>query len=263
MTTGGTLGTPTAIDVPLFERTLDELAALWADVAVRSPIGAEAMAGADRRAQRLGVPGIELMEAAGTAVAAVARALAEDRGTWGRGPVLILCGPGNNGGDGFVVARRLADLGADVAVVLCAGDPKPRTGDAARNWDRLAPLRAVTRMQASSARELALLRRGIENASIVIDALLGTGVRGPLRDPIRSAVGLVRDARRAGVPILAVDTPTAVDLSSGEPSDPVVRADVTVTFHRPKVGLRTRIGSAIAGRVFVAPIGIPAAADRG
>jgi hydroxyethylthiazole kinase-like uncharacterized protein yjeF len=252
-----------ADDPSLFELSLDELEARWADVAARSAIGAEAMAGADRRAQMFGVPGITLMEHAGTAVAAVGRALAESRVTTDRGPVLILCGAGNNGGDGFVAARRLAERGMTAIVVLCAGDPRPRTIDAGRNWDRLAKDAAVTRMHAPTARDVTTLGRGIEKASLIVDALLGTGVRGPLRDPIRPAVGLINQARAAGVPVLAVDTPTAVDLSSGEPSRPVVRADVTVTFHRPKVGLQTRFGSAFAGRVFIAPIGIPQAADRG
>jgi len=97
----------------------------------------------------------------------------------------------------------------------------------------------------------------------VIDALLGTGVRGALRDPVRSAVGVIEKARVAKVPVLAVDTPTAVDLSSGDPSEPVVRADLTVTFHRPKTGLLTKQGAALAGKVLVAPIGIPLEADRG
>jgi NAD(P)H-hydrate epimerase len=105
--------------------------------------------------------------------------------------------------------------------------------------------------------------RSIEKAAVIVDALLGTGVRGVLRDPIRSAVEVIERARAAGVPIVAVDTPTAVDLSSGEPSDPAVRADLTVTFHRPKTGLVTRRGAAHAGKVLVAPIGIPPAADRG
>jgi NAD(P)H-hydrate epimerase len=69
--------------------------------------------------------------------------------------------------------------------------------------------------------------------------------------------------RAKGVPVVAVDTPTAVDLSSGDPSDPVVRADLTVTFHRPKTGLLTKRGAALAGKVLVAPIGIPREADRG
>jgi len=82
-----------------------------------------------------------------------------------------------------------------------------------------------------------------------------------LREPIRSAVTVISRARQLGVPVLSVDAPTAVDLTGGTASVPVVRADVTVTFHRPKTGLRTRIGKALAGRVLVAPIGIPPEAD--
>jgi NAD(P)H-hydrate epimerase len=76
-------------------------------------------------------------------------------------------------------------------------------------------------------------------------------------------VALIDRARDIGIPVVAVDTPTAVDLSSGEPSDPAVQADLTVTFHRPKVGLATRRGAAHAGKILVAPIGIPPEADRG
>jgi NAD(P)H-hydrate epimerase len=83
-----------------------------------------------------------------------------------------------------------------------------------------------------------------------------------LRDPIGTAVELAVRARSVQVPVLAVDTPTSIDLTSGQPSDPVVRADVTVTFHRPKQGLASRVGRILAGRVLVAPIGIPAQADR-
>lgn len=252
-----------ADDPQLFELDLAGLAERWSAVAARSPIGAEAMAGADRRAQALGIAGARLMENAGTAVAAAARALAAERGRLGLGPVLVLAGPGNNGGDGFVAARRLAKHGIPVVVALVATEPRPRTPDAARNWDRLDPVGEVTRLHAAVPRDVAILGHGIERAAVIVDALLGTGVRGPLREPIRSAVELVRSARGRGVPVVAVDTPTAVDLTSGEASDPVVEADVTVTFHRPKLGLLTRPGSALAGRVLVAPIGIPPEADRG
>ena len=254
---------PPADDAALFTFDLDGLAARWAEAGARAPVGAEGMTGADRRAQMMGVRAERLMEYAGTAVAAAALALARERGTWGRGPVLILCGGGNNGGDGFVAARRLAGRGVPIAVVLCTSEAHPGTPDAGLNWDRLASSPDVTRLHAPSSRDLAMVGRGIERASLVVDALLGTGVHGALRDPIRTAVDLVNTARIAGVPVLAVDTPTAVDLTSGEPSRPVVRADVTVTFHRPKVGLLTRTGAALAGRVLVAPIGIPAEADRG
>lgn len=252
-----------ADDPELFALDLDGLARRWSSAAARSPIGAEAMAGADRRAQALGVPGMRLMEHAGTAVAAAARALAAERGRLGSGPVLVLAGPGNNGGDGFVAARRLAALDLPVVAALVATEARPRTPDAARNWDRLDPLAAVTRLHAAVPRDVAILGHGVERAAVIIDALLGTGVRGALREPIRSAVELIRAARGRGVPVVSVDTPTAVDLTSGEPSDPVVEADVTVTFHRPKLGLATRWGAALAGRVLVAPIGIPPEADRG
>ena len=246
--------------------TLDDLATRWHRTMSAGPIGAEAMRGADRRAQALGVRGSQLMRNAGAAVAAAARALAIERGRWGSGPILVLAGPGNNGGDGSVAAWFLARgphaTGKRfVAVVLIATEPRPTTPDAARAWDRLGQLSNVERLHAATSLDVALLGHGIEHAALIIDALLGTGVRGPLREPVRSAVELIERARREGVPVLAVDTPTSVDLSSGDASDPAVQADVTVTFHRPKHGLLARRGPALAGRVLVAPIGIPHEAD--
>ncbi len=242
---------------------LRELGRRWSATKDRNPIGAEAMTGADRRAQALGVPGSRLMEHAGVAVAAAVRAVGLDQARLELGPILVLCGPGNNGGDGFVAARRLARLGLSVVAVLISSDNRPGTPDAAKNWDRLAAEPTVNRIHAATPRDVTILAQGVEKAGVVVDALLGTGVRGVLREPIRSAVELIRRAREAGVPVVAVDTPTAVDLTSGEPSDPAVRADLTVTFHRPKTGLLTRRGAALAGRILVAPIGIPPEADRG
>jgi ADP-dependent NAD(P)H-hydrate dehydratase / NAD(P)H-hydrate epimerase len=243
------------------ELTLDALAEHWAPYAARRPMTAEQMRGADARAQRLGVPGAELMEQAGYAVAVAARAALR---TYQRSPsalVLVLAGPGNNGGDGFVAARHLAQAGVRCVVALVAGSDTPQTPDARLNWDRLDGLHDVERMHSASHHDVAILASGIERAALVIDALLGTGVHGPLREPIRTAVDICLRARRSGVPVLSVDTPTAVDLSSGLPSDPVVAASATVTFHRPKEGLLTRWGGRLAGRVLVAPIGIPSAAD--
>jgi ADP-dependent NAD(P)H-hydrate dehydratase / NAD(P)H-hydrate epimerase len=275
MPTAPTTRTPTATstslaepplpadDPTLFELDLRGLRDRWSPTAARPPMTAEAMVGADRRAQALGVPGERLMEHAGVATAAAARALAVDTERWGRGPIVILAGPGNNGGDGFVAARHLARAGADVVVAFVAAEARPKTPDSARNWDRLQRDSRIQLIHAPVARDVAILGQGIEKASIVVDALLGTGVTGVLRDPIRTAVDVVNRARAAMVPVLAVDTPTAVDLSSGQPSDPAVRADLTITFHRPKTGLRTKMGAALAGRVLVAPIGIPPEADRG
>jgi NAD(P)H-hydrate epimerase len=240
---------------------LPALATRWAAYSARRPMTAEQMRGADVRAQRFGVPGIDLMEQAGVAVAAAARATLASAERPAGSIVLVLAGPGNNGGDGFVAARHLAAAGVRSVVVLVSRDEDPGTPDAATNWRRLEDVEGVERVHAQTARDLSVLANGIEKAGLVVDALLGTGVRGSLRSPIRDAVDLTQRARAAGVPVLAVDTPTAVDLSSGQPSDPVVRADVTITFHRPKEGLRIAPGKFLAGRVLVAPIGIPAAAD--
>lgn len=240
---------------------LERLATHWGSRSRLRAMTGEQMRGADARAQRMGVSGDKLMEEAGVAVAAAARALMNTAERPRTGVVLILCGPGNNGGDGLVAARHLAAAGIRSAAVLVGADERPATPDALRNWERLEGLDNVDRILVATPRDVGMLARGIERASLVIDALLGTGVRGALREPIRSAVELARLAREAGVPILAVDTPTALDLSSGEPSDPQIRADATITFHRPKEGLLTRAGDALAGQVLVAPIGIPSAAD--
>lgn len=252
-----------ADDPGLFELDLRGLRRRWADRAALPSMSAEAMTGADHRAQALGVPEERLMEHAGTAVAAAVKALAVDLDRWGTGPIVIFAGPGNNGGDGFVAARRLALAGADVVVVFVASENRPKGATSARNWDRIVRDTGIRIVHGAVARDLAILGQGIEAAAVVVDALLGTGVRGVLRDPVRGAVDVIRRASSAGIPVVAVDTPTAVDLSSGEPSDPAVRADLTVTFHRPKTGLLTKRGAAYAGKVLVAPIGIPAAADRG
>jgi ADP-dependent NAD(P)H-hydrate dehydratase / NAD(P)H-hydrate epimerase len=249
-----------ALDGP--ELDLDGLAAHWARQAALRPMSGEEMRGADARAQRLGVSGVRLMEEAGVATAAAAMALLRSAGRDPAAPLLVLCGPGNNGGDGFVAARHLASAGRRCAVILVSGQDRPATRDALHNWERLAGLRHVERMHAAGARDVGMLVNGIERAAIVIDALLGTGVQGLLREPVRSAVDLAVRARSLAVPVLAVDTPTALDLTSGRPSDPCVLADATVTFHRPKVGLVEGPGRRLAGRVLVAPIGIPLEADR-
>ncbi|HUP82828.1 MAG TPA: NAD(P)H-hydrate epimerase [Candidatus Limnocylindria bacterium] len=244
------------------ELDLEALRRHWSSYGARRAMTAEQMTGADRKAQRLGVAGRELMEQAGTAVAAAARALLNSTDRPSSGQVLILCGPGNNGGDAFVAARRLGEGNIRSYVVLVSAATRPGTPDAAANWDRLDGIANVQRMHAASGHDVAILLNGIERAALVIDGLLGTGVRGTLREPVAQAVDLCLAARRSGVPILSIDTPTALDLTSGEPSEPNVQADLTVTFHRPKEGLLTKTGRAYAGKVLVAPIGIPVEADH-
>ena len=252
--------TDTRLSEPALD--LDALERHWAAYGARRAMNAEQMRGADRRAQRMGVSGRELMEQAGTAVAAAVRALLNSTDRHSSGLVLVLAGPGNNGGDAFVAARRLAEADIRSYVVLVSSAARPGTPDAAANWDRLDGVALVQRIHAASGHDVAILLNGLERAALVVDGLLGTGVRGALREPIAAAVELCLTARRLGVPVLAIDTPTALDLSSGAPSEPNVHANVTVTFHRPKDGLLTRTGRVLGGRVLVAPIGIPTEADH-
>jgi hydroxyethylthiazole kinase-like uncharacterized protein yjeF len=253
-----------------------------ADRGVPVLIGADEMARIDEAAQKLGLTEDALMESAGAAVAEVAQAelgrLAEPvqgpRGPLVRPPlVAVLCGPGNNGGDGFVVARRLAATGRAVLAILAA-DASRVTGHAAvHNWTVLQAMASAGSLElfvAPTPELLLRLRERIAAATLVVDALLGSGTSGPLREPIPTAVDLINATRShavaAGRPcaVLAVDAPTRVDLTGGSRSTPVVTADVTVTFHRAKAGFALdREARRLAGRYLVAPIGIPLEAEDG
>jgi hydroxyethylthiazole kinase-like uncharacterized protein yjeF len=245
-------------------------------------IGGDEMRRIDEAAQRLGLSPDALMESAGTAVtelalaelASTAEPVAGPGGPLAPAPLtVILCGPGNNGGDGFVAARRLAAAGRAVTAVL-VGDPARISGPAAaHNWavlQAMASAGSLALFVAPTPELLLQLRARLSPASLLIDALLGSGASGPLREPIASAVDLlnaiVTHARAAGrqCRVLAVDTPTLVDLTDGSHSEPAVAADLTVTFHRAKAGFALDPAARrLAGRYFVAPIGIPLEAEEG
>ena len=149
-------------------------------------------------------------------------------------------------------------------VAVVAADARPRGASSARNWDRVARDKGIVKVHLAVPRDVAMFAHGVEKAAVVVDALLGTGVRGALREPIRSAVEVIGQARAAGVPVVAVDTPTAVDLSSGEPSDPGGQRRPDRDLPSAQDGpVLLAAGAAHAGRILVAPIGIPAEADRG
>lgn len=240
-------------------------------------IGGDEMGRIDEAAQRLGLSPDALMESAGAAVAEIALVeLASIAELAPRPLTVVLCGTGNNGGDGFVAARRLAAAGRLVVAVL-VGDPSriggPSGSAAAHNWtvlQAMASSGSLSLFVAPTPELLLQLRPRISPASLLIDALLGSGASGPLREPISSAVDLANAIRThataAGRPcrVLAVDAPTRIDLTDGSRSDPVLAADLTVTFHRAKAGFALDPESRrLAGRYFVAPIGIPIEAEEG
>ncbi|HTW12545.1 MAG TPA: NAD(P)H-hydrate dehydratase [Solirubrobacteraceae bacterium] len=170
-----------------------------------------------------GIPSETLMERAATALAQTVQELVPS------GPITILCGRGNNGGDGHVAARLLAEQGREVSVIDVGGDGP------------------------------ALSPAALAGAAGIVDALLGTGFSGEPREPVASAIAAINAARAADprLKVIACDVPSGADASTGEIRAAAVRADATVTFHAGKPGLWINPGKEHAGRVRVADIGIP------
>ena len=191
--------------------------------------------------EQRGIPGLDLMERAGVGLARVTAAAARP------GPVRVVCGKGNNGGDGLVVARLLREEGREVDV-LAVGDLSETKGDARANLDRLPG----DQPRPFAADEL----RG---SGAIVDAMLGTGFEGAPREPVAGAIQAINEAEAV---VVACDVPSGVNASTGEVEDDAVRADVTVTFHGPKVGLYIDPGKEHAGDVQVIEIGIPRDAPR-
>ena len=199
----------------------------------------------------LGLPGIVLMENAGRQIAEAARAMLAGRA---KPRVVILAGPGNNGGDGFVVARHLAMAGIRPEVALLAPREKI-VGDADTNLRVLEPLGFQVRVLAGKVEAmLGELRPLLAEADLLVDGLLGTGTRGEIREPYASAIGAVNDARR---PVLAIDIPSGLDPDTGKPLGPTVRATKTVTMAAVKVGFRKPGAEQYTGEVILADIGVP------
>lgn len=208
-------------------------------------------------ADEFGMPSILLMEnAAAQAADTALDMLAEGDG----GPALIACGPGNNGGDGLAIARHLSNAGVETVVVLSS--PRERyAGDAAINLGIAARmgLAIETVSEADPGGSFrAIVRRGA-HPGIVIDALLGTGLDRPVREPIASMIEQVNALGAAGVPVLAVDIPSGLDADTGEPLGSAVRASTTVTFVGLKAGFLSLAAQDSVGEVIVAEIGVPRA----
>jgi len=201
--------------------------------------------------EALGVPGIVLMENAGRQIAEAARAMLAGRA---KPRVVVLAGPGNNGGDGFVVARHLAIAGIRPEVALLAPREKI-VGDVDTNLRVLEAMGFQVRVLAGKVEAmLGELRPMLAEADLVVDGMLGTGTRGEIREPYASAIGAVNDARR---PVLAIDIPSGLDPDTGKPLGPTVRAAKTVTLAAIKISFRRAGAEEYTGEVAVADIGVP------
>jgi NAD(P)H-hydrate epimerase len=204
----------------------------------------------DRRTiEEAKVPGATLMERAGSGVA---RAMARAYGPLAGRVVTILCGKGNNGGDGFVVARLLRKQRVNVRVLLLAR-PGDLTGDAGTMCRRFLSAAGPRSVSASPTPDA--LRAALARSDLVVDALLGTGLSAPVSGAYRDAIEAMNEAGR---PVVSVDLPSGIHADTGAVLGAAVRAELTVTFGLPKLGLYTGPGLDHAGRVEVVDIGIPA-----
>jgi hydroxyethylthiazole kinase-like uncharacterized protein yjeF len=200
---------------------------------------------------KIGVPGVVLMENAGRSCAELVK---ERLASLDAAQVCLFCGTGNNGGDGYVIARHLLNAGFGVKVVLCGQREKVR-GDARINLailerlgHRIEPLDMAAGDLASQVRSLA------GDADMIVDALFGTGLQGELREPYRS---LIDSINSLGRPILAVDIPSGLDCDTGEPLGTAIKAAYTVTFVAVKKGfVACPDADKYLGELYIASIGV-------
>jgi hydroxyethylthiazole kinase-like uncharacterized protein yjeF len=214
-------------------------------------VGSAEMREIDRTAiEVFGIPSLTLMDRAGRAVAEAAQELA---GVKGR--VVVVCGAGNNGGDGYVAARLLRGAGRDARVLALV--PAERLSPDARAVREQAQRAGVP---IDEAGELGGVDAGV--GDVVVDAIFGTGLARAPEAAFAGAIARIEAARVAGARVVAVDVPSGLSADTGRPLGPCVRADRTVTFGFQKRGLVLFPGAAFAGEVSVADIGIPPEAAR-
>lgn len=213
----------------------------------------------------MGFPKKFMMENAG---AAVARRAVEGLGGSVEGrQVLVLAGPGNNGGDGLVAARHLAGRGAAATAVMLLGrSGRIKTEECSWNWSLLGRMPSV-RTAVVSAGDAGDAAAALAAASppapdAIIDAVFGTGLAGPVAEPFASAISMINGRSCYAI---AVDSPSGLDYSAAEGAggagQPCARVDATVTFHRARAGLSAH--AALTGALHVEPIGIPPEAEGG
>jgi len=221
-------------------------------------ISAEDVAIADNNAQWLGIPLIHLMECAGYSIAdeIVKKYNLSDKPT-----VAIFCGTGNNGGDGFVVARHLSAFNIKSLVILVGTPEKIRTQASRFNWDVIRNkinymVKTIIVSDSTEIGNIRLLREDKKNLGLIVDGLLGTGVSGKIREPISTAIDVINKLRgENGIEVVSIDIPSGMNPNTGEVLDKAVRADLVVALHRIKKGLDNK--SDYIKELVIRSIGIP------
>lgn len=203
----------------------------------------------EENGHQMGFPRRLMMENAG---AVTARYLLKKYENVSEKKVTVFAGLGNNGGDALVVARHLAGFGCKPNIILLGSPDKIKTEEASSNWKILEKMDSVNLVITSDPKQIML------NADIIVDGILGTGVSGDIREPYASAIDMINKSPAFK---LALDIPSGLDPDTGKIADKCVKADVTITYHKMKIGMPKRID--MCGTIIVERIGIPPEAEIG
>ncbi|MSU79959.1 MAG: NAD(P)H-hydrate epimerase [Gemmataceae bacterium] len=198
--------------------------------------------------EQIGIPSVVLMENAGRGAAEVLRTLGI------HGKVAICCGKGNNGGDGLVLARHLANWGFDTLSLLFA-HPDQLAPDAGSQWKIVQKMSVASKiiLARSTAIDESILAATFAQADWIVDAMFGTGLTGPLRPPFDRIVEIINEATKR---VLAIDIPSGLDCDTGVALGRTIRAAHTVTFVAQKQGFTNPTSATYTGTIHVADIGI-------
>jgi len=221
-------------------------------------ITSEEMGVLDNNSEWLDIPKSHLMECAGYSFASeiVNRF---DLDSFSK--VIIFCGTGNNGGDGFVVARHLNSYGVKSVVILVGRPENIRTDEAIVNWniinnslDRFIETKVIK--DSTAIGEIAILLEDDKNIKLIVDGLLGTGIKGRIREPIATAIEFINEVHKQFfIPVASIDVPSGLDPDTGEVSDIAVKADLVITFHRNKKSMHPK--TEYIQELIVKSIGVP------
>jgi len=203
----------------------------------------------EENGHQMGFPRRLMMENAG---AVTARYLLKKYDNISEKKIVVFAGLGNNGGDALVVARHLAGFGCKPDVILLGSPDKIKTDEAISNWKILEKMDSVNLIITSDSKQITL------DAEIIVDGILGTGVSGSIREPYASAIDVIN---KSSAFKLAVDIPSGLDPDTGKVADKCVKADLTITYHKMKIGMPKRME--LCGTIIVERIGIPPEAEIG
>jgi len=224
---------------------------------ISKKISSEELAILDNNSEWLGIPKSHLMECAGYSFATeiISQSYLKENSK-----VVIFCGTGNNGGDGFVIARHLSSFGAKVLVVLVGSPDKIRSEEAQLNWNIIHnnltySIKIEFIKDSMDVKKIESIIEKDQSYMLIIDGLLGTGIKGHIREPISSTIDLInniREKERERIKIASIDVPSGMNPDTGKVPDKAVNTDLVITFHRIKKGMK-------AGKyqVVVKSIGIP------